>query len=73
MDTLGGGGKRDGHSYEHYDEETGIAVFASPTVRPGEHFLYFDPIDCLAPDIRQRWEDSEERQSMMEEALARAG
>lgn len=73
VDTLGGGGKRDGHSYEHYDEETGIAVFASPTVRPGEHFFYFDPIDCLAPDIRQRWRDSGERHAMMEEALARAG
>ena len=72
VDTLGGGGKRDGHSYEHYNEETGIAVFASPTVRPGEQFFYFDPIDCLAPDIQQRWEDSEERQSMMEEALAAA-
>ncbi len=70
VDTLGGGGKRDGHSYEHYNEETGIAVFASPTVRPGELFFYFDPIDCLAPDIQKRWKDSRERQSMMDEALA---
>ena len=70
VDTLGGGGKRDGHSYEHYNEETGIAVFASPTVRPGEHFLYFDPIDCLAPEIQERWMDSRERRSMMDEALA---
>ena len=72
VDTLGGGGKRDGHSYEHYDEESGIAVFSSPTVRPGAHFFYFDPIDCLAPDIQRRWMDSNERRSMMEEALARA-
>ena len=73
VDTLGGGGKRDGHSYEHYNEETGIAVFSSPTVRPGEHFFYFDPIDCLAPEVQQRWKDTNERQSMMEEALAVAG
>ena len=73
VDTLGGGGKRDGHSYELYNEETGIAVFASPTVRPGELFFYFDPIDCLAPDIQQRWTESSDRQSMMEEALAGAG
>jgi lysine 2,3-aminomutase len=41
VDTLGGGGKRDGHSYEHYNEDTGIAVFSSPTVRPGELFFLF--------------------------------
>ena len=72
VDTLGGGGKRDGHSYEYYNEETGIAVFASPTVRPGVHFFYFDPIDCLSPDIQKRWMDLNERQSMMDEALAGA-
>ena len=72
VDTLGGGGKRDGHSFEYYNEETGVAVFASPAVRPGKHFLYFDPIDCLSPDIQRRWTIPDERQSMMDEALAGA-
>ena len=35
VDTMGGGGKRDAHSYEHYDRTTGIAVFTSPSVKPG--------------------------------------
>ena len=35
VDTMGGGGKRDVHSFESYDRTTGIAVFTSPAVRPG--------------------------------------
>lgn len=72
VDTLGGGGKRDGHSFEYYNDETGVAVFASPAVRPGKHFFYFDPIDCLSPDIQRRWTIPDERQAMMDEALVGA-
>src|SRR6185369_16310298 len=43
VDAPGGGGKRDAHSYEHYDRTTGISVYTAPAVRPGDHFLYFDP------------------------------
>ncbi len=32
VDAPGGGGKRDAHSYEHYDRTTGISVFTSPSV-----------------------------------------
>lgn len=72
VDTLGGGGKRDGHSYEYYDVETGVAVYQSPTVRPGEYFYYFDPIDCLDGAVQDRWADPIEREQMKEEALAAA-
>ena len=47
VDAPGGGGKRDAHSFEHYDRETGISVYSAPSVKPGQCFLYFDPIDQL--------------------------
>lgn len=72
VDTLGGGGKRDAHSYECYNEETGIAVYTSPTVRPGRLFFYFDPIDCLAEEAQARWAHPAQRREMMDEALAMA-
>ena len=72
VDTLGGGGKRDAHSYEAYDEENGIAVFSSPTVRPGELFYYFDPIDTLSAEARMRWADEATRKKMMRNAMEEA-
>jgi lysine 2,3-aminomutase len=33
------------HSYEHYDRTTGVSVFQAPSVKPGQYFLYFDPVD----------------------------
>ncbi|MDA0746167.1 MAG: KamA family radical SAM protein [bacterium] len=72
VDTLGGGGKRDAHSFEVYNRETGIAVFTSPTVRPGLYYFYFDPIDCLDPDTQARWQEPEQRREMMDDALLMA-
>ena len=69
VDTFGGGGKRDAHSFEFYNQEAGIGVFTSPTVRPGQHFFYFDPIDCLSEEIQGRWKDPDQRRKIMEEAL----
>lgn len=68
LDTMGGGGKRHVHSYEHYDRDTGVAVFTSPVVRPGQKFLFFDPIDALAPDVQQRWANTEARSMMLAQA-----
>ena len=73
VDTMGGGGKRDGHSYEHYDRETGIAVFTSPSVKPGAYFLYFDPLRTLEEEPQQRWQVAGERRRMIEAALHSAG
>jgi lysine 2,3-aminomutase len=72
VDAPGGGGKRDAHSYEHYDRVTGISVFISPTVKPGQCFFYFDPIDCLTEDGRRRWAEPAEHDAMVREARAAA-
>ncbi|MGH7736907.1 MAG: KamA family radical SAM protein [Candidatus Tyrphobacter sp.] len=72
-DAPGGGGKRDVHSYEHYDRENGIAVYAAPSVKPGRAFIYFDPIDELDPLARERWQSSSVAQEMIHEALRRSG
>jgi lysine 2,3-aminomutase len=69
VDTMGGGGKRDAHSYEYYNRATGIAVFTSPSVRPGKRFLYFDPLQSLDEQHQWRWTQPMERRAMIDEAL----
>src|SRR5262249_12517190 len=66
VDAPGGGGKRDAHSYEYYDRETGVSVYTAPNVKPGKHFLYFDPLHQLSTATQRRWEDPEEGKRMME-------
>jgi lysine 2,3-aminomutase len=72
-DAPGGGGKRDVHSFEYYDRENGIAVYTAPSVKPGQAFTYFDPIDRLSPAAQARWHDETIAQEMVHEALRRAG
>jgi lysine 2,3-aminomutase len=72
-DAPGGGGKRDVHSFEYYDRENGIAVYAAPSVKPGKAFMYFDPIDRLSPDAQARWAVKEIQDRMIHEALRQAG
>jgi len=71
VDAPGGGGKRDIHSYEHYDPETGISVYAAPAVKSG-YFLYFDPIHLLPEAGRERWNDPAQHQVMIDEAIEAA-
>ncbi len=71
-DAPGGGGKRDVHSYDHYDRENGIAVYSAPGVKPGGHFLYFDPLSSLSPQAQTRWQDPKLREEMIAQALAQA-
>ena len=71
VDAPGGGGKRVAHSFDHYDRDTGISVFSAPSVKPG-FFLYFDPVDTLAPEIQARWKTVAEQDKMIEDAIARA-
>jgi lysine 2,3-aminomutase len=73
VDAPGGGGKRDAHSYEHYDRTTGISVYQSPSVKAGARYVYFDPIDRLPPEGQARWADPREHQPMVDEALRAAG
>jgi lysine 2,3-aminomutase len=72
VDTLGGGGKRDAHSFEYYDRHNGIALFRSPNVDPDRLFYFFDPVETLAPEVQARWADPVERQRMKDEAATNA-
>ncbi len=72
VDAPGGGGKRDAHSYEYYDRESGISVYSAPSVKAGEFFLYFDPLDQLSEAIRRRWAVREQQETMVQSALAKA-
>ena len=72
-DAPGGGGKRDIHSFDHYDRENGIAVYSAPSVKPGKHFVYFDPIDTLSPEAQARWRHPATAEAMIGEAIEKAG
>jgi lysine 2,3-aminomutase len=68
VDAPGGGGKRDAHSFEHYNRTTGVSVYTSPAVRPGRLFFYFDPLDLLPAEGQARWANPAEHERMIEEA-----
>lgn len=72
VDAPGGGGKRVAHSHEYYDQVTGISVYTAPSVKPGQYFCYFDPIDQLPEEGQARWADESEHQKMIDEALEAA-
>jgi lysine 2,3-aminomutase len=72
VDAPGGGGKRDAHSFEYYDRDTGISVYAAPSVKPGQLFMYFDPLHQLSTHQQRRWADPREQQVMIEDALGKA-
>ncbi len=72
VDAPGGGGKRDVHSYEYYNRQTGVSVYTAPSVKPGEFFLYFDPLRELSEDIQQAWQDPKKQQEMCDQAIAEA-
>jgi len=72
VDAPGGGGKRVVHSFEHYNRTTGISVYTAPSVKPGQYFLYFDPLHLLPKRGQMRWKDEAEHSKMVQEALDRA-
>lgn len=72
-DVPGGGGKRDVHSYDHYDEVTGVSVYRSPTVNEEKVYLYFDPIHRLPEEGRKRWADVREHDQIVTDAVRAAG
>ena len=72
VDAPGGGGKRDAHSHEYYDPDTGVSVYAAPSVKPGQLFLYFDPMHQLSTHQQRRWADPREQQVMVDDALTKA-
>ncbi len=72
VDAPGGGGKRDIHSFEHYDTDTGISVYTAPSVKPGGRFLYVDPLSQLSPGSRAQWNDEVGRRRIVRRALEAA-
>ena len=73
VDAPGGGGKRDAHSFEHYDRENGISVYTSPAVKADAYYLYYDPLHLLPSDAaRARWKDAKAIDEMVETAIAKA-
>lgn len=72
-DAPGGGGKRHVASYEYYDREHGISIYRAPNVKPGELFLYFDPLHRLSEEAQQRWQDSTAREAMVCDAIRASG
>jgi lysine 2,3-aminomutase len=72
VDLPGGGGKRDAHSYEFYDRDTGISVYSAPSVKAGQLFMYFDPLHELSTHKKRRWKNPNEQQAMIEDALRKA-
>ncbi|MBA2661652.1 MAG: KamA family radical SAM protein [Bradymonadaceae bacterium] len=69
VDAPGGGGKRDAHSYEYYNRESGISVYAAPSVKPGQYFMYYDPLHSLSDAAREDWKVEAKRDQMRAEAL----
>jgi len=70
-DAPGGGGKRHVASYEYYDQENGVSVWRSPNVKPGELFLYFDPLYKLGAEAQQRWTEPRQREMLVQDAIRR--
>jgi lysine 2,3-aminomutase len=73
LDAPGGGGKRDIHSFEHYDRVTGVSVYRSPNVDENAVYMYFDPIELLPEEGRKRWADDAEHASIISNAVLAAG
>lgn len=72
-DVPGGGGKRDIHSFDYYDEDTGISVYRSPNVDPQAVYLYFDPLSKLSESARLRWQQPDAHQELVRRAIDKSG
>ncbi len=72
VDAPGGGGKRDAHSYEHYDTTTGVSVYTAPSVKQGKFFMYFDPLHSLSEEVVEDWMREDRREEMVQDALSAA-
>ncbi|MEJ2544284.1 MAG: hypothetical protein P8Y99_09470, partial [Calditrichaceae bacterium] len=73
MDAPGGGGKRDLHSFDYYDELTGISVYRSPSVDDSKIYLYYDPIDLLPEAGKKLWTDPKKHNDLINDAILHSG
>lgn len=72
-DAPGGGGKRDIHSFDYYNQETGISVYRSPSVDDEKVYLYYDPLHALSDDMQKRWLNADQQKLMVDDALKQSG
>jgi lysine 2,3-aminomutase len=72
-DAPGGGGKRDVHSYDYYDEVTGISIYRSPSIDDTKLYMYFDPISSLPPHGQQLWKDESVHEDLINNAIKNSG
>ncbi|MFH1464117.1 MAG: KamA family radical SAM protein [Pseudomonadota bacterium] len=72
-DVVGGGGKRDLHSWELYDERLGLAIYRSPAVEPERVYYAFDPLSQLEPAARRAWNEPGAPARLVQRAMERAG
>ncbi len=72
-DAPGGGGKRDVHSHDYYDEVTGISIYRSPSVDDSKLYIYFDPISSLPIEGQKLWEDESLHEMLIENAIKNSG
>jgi lysine 2,3-aminomutase len=68
LDAPGGGGKRDVHTPDYYNRQTGVSVFTAPSVKNGRKFFFFDPVASLDEEARWRWTQPSHRREMIDEA-----
>jgi lysine 2,3-aminomutase len=68
VDAPGGGGKRDAHSFEYYDRETGVSVYRSPAVDKSKFYYYCDPVELLPEIGQKRWADPAQHDLIFQEA-----
>lgn len=72
IDTPGGGGKRDVHSYEHYNHVTGISVFRSPNMDDKARYVHFDPIDTLPEQGQSLWANHALHEELIADAVSKS-
>ena len=41
-------------------------------MKPGQYFLYYDPLDQLSESVRRRWAEPREHEIMINVAIQRA-
>jgi lysine 2,3-aminomutase len=73
VDPPGGCGKRNVHSYELYDKESGLSIYSAPSVKARQLFLYADPLHSLSSEVAAAWLQPKEARGFVSRALASIG
>lgn len=71
VDPPGGCGKRTVHSYELYDQESGLSVYSAPSVKAGKLFVYADPLRSLSTEMQRYWMKPQGPEEIIRDLLKR--